>query len=160
MEDAGPDEILFAGRTATGELRTAGCVVEKGLNECTEGVDDVPDAVSDVLGEGSAVDVVVEETGAVCECGGVLGEIVEEGDGGGVGGCGWLECEGELGGEVVDEGEEGVEIGDDEVERGGVGIGIGIGIGVGDGFECGGAGLGEEGEGAHHGLGERYSLIT
>lgn len=70
----------MAGRAATGQLRTASGVVEEGLKECTEGVDDVLDAVSGVLDEGGAVEAVVEEMGAMGECGGVFGEVVEEGD--------------------------------------------------------------------------------
>lgn len=54
------------------------------------------------------MEAVAEETGAASKCGGVLGEIVEEGDRSRVGWCGGLESEGELGGEVVDEGEESV----------------------------------------------------
>lgn len=141
VEGGSPDEIFFSGRAAVGQPWAAGCVVEEGLDEGTEGIDDVPDAVCGVLDECGPVDGVVEETGAAGECGDVLGEIVEDGDGCGVGRGGGLECEGELRGEVVDEGEEGVEIAEDEGE-GGV-----AGGGVGEGGEGGGAGPGEEGEG-------------
>ena len=118
-----------------------GCVVEKGLYEGTEGADDFLCVRSEVLGEGGAVDVVVKETGAVGEGGGVVGEIVEEGCSGGVGGCCGLESECELGGDVVNEGEEGVYVGEDEVEGGRVGA-----IRA-DGCECVCAGLGHQGEG-------------
>ena len=108
VEGGGPDEILFAGRAAAGELWAAGGVVEECLEEGAKAVEDVADAVCDVLGEGSAVEVVAEEAGAVGEGGGALCEVVEEGDGCGVGGRRGLECEGELGGDGVHEGEEGV----------------------------------------------------
>ena len=141
VEGGGPDEILFAGRAAADEVWTAGGVVEERLKDGTEGVEDVADADCDVLGEGSAVGVVVKETGAVGEGGGVLGELVEDGDGCGVGGRSGLEGEGELGGDVVHEGEEGVEVGEDDV------AGRGVGAAGPDGGECVGAGPGRGGEG-------------
>lgn len=108
------------------------------MDEGAEGIDDVPDAGRDVLGEGRAVEVVVEEAGTVGERGDVLGEIAEHGGGCGVGGRGGPEREGELGGEKVDELEEGVDIGADGVERRGVGHGGGEGgegVGAGPGHE-------------------------
>ena len=92
-------------------------VVEEGTNEGTKDVDDLDDAISDVLCENSAVEVVVKETGRVGESRDVLGEIVEEGYGCGVGGCRGLECDGKLGGEVVDECEKRVNVCDDDMER-------------------------------------------
>lgn len=107
MQGGDPEEIILG-------------VVEESACEGTECVDDLRHAVSDELCEGGAMEIVVKQTGGVGECGGMLGEIAEEGDGGGVGGGGGLEDEGKFGGEEVDVSEEGVDIGLDEVERCGV----------------------------------------
>ena len=113
MEDSGLDEIVL---TTVGDER---------LGEITQGINDLTHMALDVPCERGAMDVVAEEMQCVDEFGDVLCELGDDGHGWRVGWAGRFEREREFVCLVVDEREEGVNVGEDAL--------AGLDVGAGDG---------------------------